>query len=98
MKGTHRLFTMSPINETSGVCKASCILYFVLPINTSSSNLEGSSTSVGRPGNGHSPIIAVENVDVGQPILLDISSDGVRVSEILILQIGPVTSLRLVLC
>ena len=27
------------------------------------SHLEGSSTSVGRPGNCHSPVIAVENVD-----------------------------------
>ena len=28
------------------------------------SHLEGSSTSVGRPGNCHSPVIAVENVDI----------------------------------
>ena len=44
-----------------------------------SSHLEGSSMSVGRPGYCNSPILAVKNVDVRQPILLDISSDGVHV-------------------
>ena len=47
-----------------------------------SSHLEGSSTSVGRPGNCQSPVIAVENVDVRQSILLDISLDGIHVGEI----------------
>ena len=45
------------------------------------SHVEGSSTLVGRPGNRHSPVIAVENVDVRQPILLHISSDGIHVSQ-----------------
>ena len=45
------------------------------------SQLEGSPTSVGPPGKCHSPVIAVENVDVGQPILVDISSDGIHVSR-----------------
>ena len=42
------------------------------------SHIEGSSTSVGRPGYCHSPVIAVKTVDVPQPILLNISFDGVR--------------------
>ena len=45
------------------------------------SHLEGSSTSVGRPGNCQSPVLAVENVDVRQSILLDISLDGIHVSQ-----------------
>ena len=45
------------------------------------SHLGGSSTSVGRPGHSLSPVLAVENVDVSQPILLDVSSDGVHVSK-----------------
>ena len=43
-----------------------------------SSHLEGSSTSVGRPGNCQSPVLAVENVDVRQSILLDISLGGIH--------------------
>ena len=46
-----------------------------------SSHLEGSSTSVGRPGNCQSPVLAVENVDVRQSILLDISLDGIHLSQ-----------------
>ena len=42
---------------------------------------EGSSTSVGRSGNCQSPVLAVENVDVRQSILLDISLDGIHVSQ-----------------
>ena len=42
---------------------------------------EGSSTSVGRPGNCQSPVLAVENVDVRQSILLDISLDGIHVYQ-----------------
>ena len=37
-------------------------------------------TSVGRPGYCHSPVVAVENVDVRQPILLRVASDGVNIS------------------
>ena len=37
--------------------------------------------SVGRPGNCQSPFLANENVDVRQPILLDVSSDGIHVSQ-----------------
>ena len=44
-----------------------------------SSHFEGSSTSVGRPGYCHSPVIAVKNIDARQPILLYISSDGILV-------------------
>ena len=36
------------------------------------SHLEGSSTSVGRPGHCQSPVLAVENVDVRQRILFDV--------------------------
>ena len=43
------------------------------------SHLEGSSTSVGRPGYCHSPVFAVMNVDVRQPVLLHVSSDGIHV-------------------
>ena len=45
-----------------------------------SSHLEGSSTSVGRPGHCQSPVLAVENVDVRQRILFDVPPDGVHVS------------------
>ena len=45
------------------------------------SHLEDSSTSVGRPGHCQSPVLAVENVDVCQPILLDVSFDGIHVSQ-----------------
>ena len=45
------------------------------------SHLEGSSTSVGRPGNCQSPVLAIENVDVCQPILLYVSFDGVHLSQ-----------------
>ena len=44
------------------------------------SHLEGSSTSVGRPGHCQSPVLAVENVDVRQRILFDVPPDGVHVS------------------
>ena len=44
------------------------------------SHLEGYSASVGRHGYCHSPVLAVKNVDVRQPILLDVSPDGVHVS------------------
>ena len=47
----------------------------------SPSHLEASSTSADRPGNCQSPGLAVENVDVRQLILLDVSSDGVHVSQ-----------------
>ena len=47
----------------------------------SPSHLESSSASVGRPGNCPSPVLAVENVDVRQSILLDISLDGIHVSQ-----------------
>ena len=40
---------------------------------------EGSSTSMVRPGYCHYPVTAVKNVDVRQPILVDISSDGVHI-------------------
>ena len=43
-----------------------------------SSHLECSSTSVGRPGYCHSPVLAFKNVDARHPILLDVSSDGVK--------------------
>ena len=46
----------------------------------SPSHLEGSSTSVGRPGHCQSPVLAVENVDVRQRILFDVPPDGVHVS------------------
>ena len=36
----------------------------------------------GHPGCWHSPVLAVENVDVRQSILLDISSDGVHISSL----------------
>ena len=52
----------------------------ILPVSHLS-HLEGSSTSVGRPGNCQSPVLAVENVDVRQSILLDISLDGIHVSQ-----------------
>ena len=42
----------------------------------STSHLECSSTSVGRPGYCHHPVLAVKNVDVCQAILLDISDGG----------------------
>ena len=45
------------------------------------SHLDGFSTSVGHPGYCHSPVIAVKNVDVGQPILLDISTDSAHISS-----------------
>ena len=45
-----------------------------------SSHLEGSSTSVGRPGYCHCPVSAVTYVNARQPILLDTSSDGVHAS------------------
>ena len=45
------------------------------------SHLEGSSTSVGRPGNCQSPVIAVENVDVRQSSILDIALDCIDVSQ-----------------
>ena len=44
------------------------------------SHLEGSSTSVGRPGNCQSPVLAIENIDVRQPILFDVSPGGVNVT------------------
>ena len=44
------------------------------------SHLEGSSTSVGRPGHCQSPVLAVENVYVRQRILFDVPPDGVHVS------------------
>ena len=47
-------------------------------VASNGSHLEGSSTSVDRPGYCHSPVLVVENVDVRQPILLDISSDSVH--------------------
>ena len=47
----------------------------------STSRLEGSSTSVGRHGYCHSPVLAIKNVDVCEPILLDIPSDVVYVSS-----------------
>ena len=46
----------------------------------SPSHLEASSTSMGSAGYCHSPVIAVKHVNVRQPVLLHISSDGVRVS------------------
>ena len=49
-------------------------------VNFSPSHLEGSFTSVGHPGYCHSPVLVANNVDVRQPILLHISSDGVRIS------------------
>ena len=52
------------IGYTLGIC---------IDIGSASSHFEGSSTSVGRPGYCHSPVIPVKNVDVHQPILLDIS-------------------------
>ena len=39
-----------------------------------------STCSLGRSGNCHSPVLAIENVDVHQPILLDISFDCVHIS------------------
>ena len=44
-----------------------------------SSHLEAYSTSVGRPGYCHSPVLAVKNVDVRRPILLRVSSDGANI-------------------
>ena len=52
-------------------------LAFPMPLITS--HLEGSSTSVSRPGYCHSPDIAVKNDDVRQPILLDVSSNCVHI-------------------
>ena len=49
-------------------------------IGSPPSHLEGSSTSVGRPGNCQSPVLAIENVDVRQRILFDVPPDGVHVS------------------
>ena len=46
----------------------------------SSSHLEGYSTSVGRPGNWQSPVLAIENVDGRQRILFYVSPDGVHVT------------------
>ena len=46
----------------------------------SHSHLEGSSTSVGRPGNCQYPVLSIENADVRQPIVFDVSPDGVHVS------------------
>ena len=37
--------------------------------------------SVGVPGNGQSPVLAIENVDVCQPILLEVSFDDVHISQ-----------------
>ena len=37
--------------------------------------------SVGRLGNCQSPVLAIENVDVCQTILLYVSFDGIRVSQ-----------------
>ena len=51
------------------------------PGDFSSSHIEGSSTSVGRPGNSQYPLLAIENVDVCQPILLDVSFHGIHVSR-----------------
>ena len=51
--------------------------YVYFSIVTAPSHLEGSSTSVGRPGSCQSPVLAIENVDVCQPILLDVSFDGI---------------------
>ena len=47
----------------------------------SSTHLEGSSTSVGRPGYCHSPVLVVKIVDVIQPTLLHAASYGVHVSQ-----------------
>ena len=41
------------------------------------SHLDGSFTSVGGRGYCHSPALAVNNVDVHQPTLLHINSDGI---------------------
>ena len=47
-------------------------------LTCSPAHLEGSSTSVGRPGHCRSPVLAVDNVDVCQPILLDVSFDDIH--------------------
>ena len=43
--------------------------------------IEGSSTVVVRPGYCHYQVLAVNNGDVRQPNLLDISYDGVNISQ-----------------
>ena len=50
----------------------------------SPSHLEGSSTSICRPGYCNSPVLVIKNVDVHQPTPLGISSDGVH-ARILVL-------------
>ena len=52
-----------------------------LPDTFSPSHIEGSFTSVGRPGHCQSPVLAIENVDICQPILLDVSFDSIHVSQ-----------------
>ena len=70
---------------SGGSYVSDCLAVFLgvspaLTVNFSPSHLEGSSTSVGRPGHCQSPVIAVENVDVRQRILFDVPPDGVHVS------------------
>ena len=52
------------------------------------SHLEGSSPSVGRPGYCHSPVLAVKNVDVCQPILLNISTESIQKLSMCLLNFG----------
>ena len=66
--------------ETISIAHNCCSIS--LHIFSPSSHLEGSSTSVGRPGHCKYPVLAVENVDVCQPILLDVSFDGIHVSQL----------------
>ena len=48
--------------------------------------------SVGRPGYYHSPILAFKNVDVRQPVLLHIWSDGVHTCILLLVFLLPPVS------
>ena len=75
----------STLSET-GQCHTTCLerrrlFSFTPSIILTFSHIEGSSTSVGRPGNCQSPVLAIENVDVCHPILLDVSFDGVHISQ-----------------
>ena len=74
IKGT-RLIGMRPNGMTPSKLHLQKVRTGISP-----SHLEGSSTSVGRPGHCQSPVLAVENVDFRQRILFDVPPDGVHVS------------------
>ena len=72
-------FRRGYFHEEATLCSQVCRLSgYTRHVALHSAHLEGSSTSVGRPGYCHSPVIAVKNVVVRQPIPLP---DAVLVSQ-----------------